>query len=360
MAEVSLNRRAGWIVGLWTLYGVVMAVHVYQRGVFWGYRHTWGKAFLAEMSFSYMWAVITPAVLWLGARFAMNRARWLRHGLLHLLAALLFTTVTKGIWDVSVLPVVRAEKVPTNILERWKMISPVLDYGILQYALILLCQSVWIYRGRYEQGRLRAAQLEAQLSAARLSALKMQLQPHFLFNTLHALSELVHEDPEAAERVIARLSDFLRLTLEQAGTAEITLAEELDFLKRYLEIEKVRFEDRLQIDFQVDPVTLDARVPNFILQPLVENALRHGLSGRVDDALLEVECSRDAGRLTMRVLDNGPGVAVPRSVKEGVGLANTRERLERLYGPDHRLDLRNVPSGGFEVSIEIPWKRSAP
>jgi two-component system LytT family sensor kinase len=216
-----------------------------------------------------------------------------------------------------------------------------------------------------------------------LQALKMQLHPHFLFNSLHAISELVHADPNLAERMIARLSEFLRLTLDHVGVQEVTLGQELHFLESYLAIEKMRFEDRLQVDFRIDPAALGAWVPNLILQPLVENALRHGLGSRAGDATLRVECGRHNGFLSMKVFDNGPGLGAPGpatpgsgplgpgtlgsgtsspgttapgKTPEGVGLGTTRERLERLYGADHRLELCNIPSGGFEVTIQIPFR----
>ncbi len=236
--------------------------------------------------------------------------------------------------------------------KRWRALAFAIDYGILQYALILLSRYVWDYHRR-------SAQLEAQLAQASLAALRMQLHPHFLFNTLHAISELIHENPAAAERMIVRLSDFLRLTLDQAAAAQVPLRQELNFLERYLEIEQVRFEDRLRVDFEVDPVTLEAAVPNFVLQPLVENALRHGLAHRLKGGRLRIECRPGNGRLCMRVSDNGQGANLA-AIRPGRGLGITRQRLQRLYGVDHRLELRSAASGGCEVEIEIPWRKYEP
>ena len=161
--------------------------------------------------------------------------------------------------------------------------------------------------------------------------------------------------------MIARLSDFLRLTIEHEGSSEVTLRQELDFLDRYLEIEKMRFEDRLVVDFDVDQSAMGARVPNLILQPLVENALRHGLARRVDGGIVRVRCLRENGDLWMRVFDNGPGAdSQAQGLDEGVGLTNTRRRLEQLYGPEHRLELANLDTGGFEVAIRIPFRASDP
>jgi two-component system LytT family sensor kinase len=188
---------------------------------------------------------------------------------------------------------------------------------------------------------LKASQLQAQLAQSQLQALKMQLHPHFLFNTLHAISSLMRRDVEAAERMIARLSDLLRLTLENVGAQETSLRQELEFLERYLEIEQTRFRDRLQVKMEIEPETLDARVPNLILQPLVENAVRHGVTPHAGPGLI-----------------NGAGLPDARraQIKEGVGWANTRARLEQLYGADHLFDLSNRDEGGLVVSLTIPFR----
>jgi LytS/YehU family sensor histidine kinase len=191
----------------------------------------------------------------------------------------------------------------------------------------------------------------------------MQLHPHFLFNTLHSISALLNQDVEAARRMISRLGDFLRLTLENAGTQEVTMQQELEFLNGYLEIERVRFQDRLTTSVTVDPQVLDHRVPNLILQPIVENAMRHAISnsngGRID-----IVVTAENGMLRIQVKDNGPGLRLVRSVsdrtKHGLGLANTKARLERLYGSAHSLDLANEPAGGLVVTMELPRSSESP
>jgi len=188
----------------------------------------------------------------------------------------------------------------------------------------------------------------------------MQLHPHFLFNTLHSISALVHKNADAADKMIARLGDFLRLTLENSGAQEVSLQEELEFLKCYLEIERIRFEDRLSVQLAIDPEALDARLPNLILQPIVENAIRHGISRRTSAGRIEIEAHRLNGTLQVQVTDNGPGLASDSNsgtiVKAGVGLANTQARLKQLYGDRHRLDLSNATSGGLTVILEIPFR----
>jgi sensor histidine kinase YesM len=351
-------RKAAWIFAIWTVYGALNALQEHYRASVMGHPFSWTQALYGEMGYAYLWALATPAILWLGNRFPLTESRWRLSTLVHVAAAMLLAGGTKWVWDLLVLPFIAAYKMPATLVQAIKSILNSMDAGLLQYGIVLTCHQAWNYHRRYQEGQMRASRLEAQLAKAQLQALKMQLHPHFLFNSLHAISELVHEDPDAAERMIARLSEFLRLTLAHVGVQEVTLSEELDFLKSYLEIEKMRFEDRLKIDFRIDPASLGAWVPNLILQPLVENALRHGLASRAGDATLRIECGRRDGSLSMKVFDDGPGLetAEPGKTPEGVGLGNTRERLERLYGAEQRLELCNVPAGGFEVTIQIPFR----
>jgi hypothetical protein len=216
-----------------------------------------------------------------------------------------------------------------------------------------------IYR-RDRDRALVASRLESRLAQAQLQVLKMQLQPHFLFNTLNGISVLIHEDPVRASTTIARLSEFLRLTLENSGLQEVPLRKELEFLDRYLQIELVRFGDRLSVDMDVPPELREALVPNLILQPLVENAIRHGVSKRRGAARIHIRAQRENGRLAVHVTDNGAGLngAASGPLREGVGLGNTRARLHQLYGDDCVLELQGLPEGGVDVSFGIPFHLS--
>ncbi|HMV49826.1 MAG TPA: histidine kinase, partial [Blastocatellia bacterium] len=188
-----------------------------------------------------------------------------------------------------------------------------------------------------------------------LQALKMQLQPHFLFNTLNSISALQLTDVETANRMTARLGDFLRLTLDNAGTQEVTLRQEMEFLRGYLEIEQLRFQERLQVTFDLTPEALEARVPNLILQPIVENSIRHGIAPVSEAGRIEVRAARQNGHLELSVRDDGPGIVAGESGKDGIGLANTRSRLQQLYGDAHRLDIENAAGGGLLVKMTIPF-----
>jgi sensor histidine kinase YesM len=222
---------------------------------------------------------------------------------------------------------------------------------------------------------VKASELRTQLAQAQLRALKMQLHPHFLFNTLNSISALLHRDAEAADQRVARLGDFLRLTLENSGDQEVTLEQELAFLRCYLEIEIVRH-DRLSVETDIEPQTLSALVPNLILQPLVENAIRHGISRQSAPGRLSIRAARRHGRLWLQVEDNGPGLSLvgeagahapggddddllARTLEGGVGLANTRARLEHLYGADGRLTLARATPRGMLVTLEIPFQVEA-
>jgi LytS/YehU family sensor histidine kinase len=231
--------------------------------------------------------------------------------------------------------------------------------GIGIYMLIAITSYAFSYYSRYREGQVRTFQLEAQLSQAQLQALKMQLHPHFLFNTLHSISALLNKDTESARKMITRLGDFLRLTLENSGTQEVTLQQEMEFLSCYLEIERVRFQDRLQTNIDVAQQTLGAKVPNLILQPIVENAILHGIAPRSTPGLIEIEAKQRNGSLRIQVRDNGPGLSGHRTsenmFKKGLGLANTETRLERLYGAAHLFDLSDNPDGGLIVTLEIPF-----
>jgi LytS/YehU family sensor histidine kinase len=198
-----------------------------------------------------------------------------------------------------------------------------------------------------------AAQLQTELAQAQLEALKMQLHPHFLFNTLNTIASL--DMDEQARRMLVRLSDFLRLTLESSGVQRVRLAREMEFLSRYLEIERARFGARLTIEIEVDPEARDAMVPTLILQPIVENAVRHGVSAKAAPGKVGVYAKRRNGSLLLSVRDTGPGLHGVLS--EGRGLGITRSRLSRIYGSDARLSLENSAGGGLEAQVEIPFER---
>src|SRR6516225_1505414 len=289
-------------------------------------------------------------MMWLGRQFPLERGRWPGSLTIHL-APSVGVSVLK--WTLN------------NLLRRYILgfssvsLSFVFHQNLVTYWIIVAATQGHLYYRRYQEGELRTAHLSAQLAEAQLQALRMQLHPHFLFNTLNAISTLVHKDPEIADGMIARLSDLLRLTLENVGVQEVRLAQELQFLERYLEIERMRFHDRLQVRTHIAPETLDARAPYLILQPLVENAIRHGIAPRSTPGTVEVRAECKDGRLVLEVQDDGPGISPDRNTKDGVGISSTRARLERLYGTAHHLELRNAAEGGLVVTLNLPFQLMA-
>jgi two-component system, LytTR family, sensor kinase len=242
----------------------------------------------------------------------------------------------------------------------FRSIEYTFDTGTLLYWVIILVEHSFVYYRRYQQGLVNAANLQTQLVQSQLRALKMQLHPHFLFNTLHTITALVHEDPDLAERTIARLSELLRLFLANSTVHEVALSEELRILDLYLEIERTRFEDRLSVHFDVPAELREAMVPNLVLQPLVENSIRHGVGKRAAPGWISVSAEKYGDTLVLRVVDNGAGLATvgKHSGQTGMGLAITRGRLESLYGQRQSLVLRTVQTGGAEVRITLPFRQT--
>jgi len=246
---------------------------------------------------------------------------------------------------------------------RWfRSIEYTFDTGTLLYWVIILVEHSFVYYRRYQQGLVNASHLQTQLVQAQLRALKMQLHPHFLFNTLHTITALVHEDPDLAERTIARLSELLRLFLANSTIHEVPLSEELRILDLYLEIERTRFEDRLSVLFDVPPELHDAMVPNLVLQPLVENSIRHGVGKRSAPGWISISAEKYGETLLLRVADNGVGLAngancAKNPAQTGMGLAITRGRLESLYGGHQSLILRDVQTGGAEARVTMPFRK---
>ncbi len=213
----------------------------------------------------------------------------------------------------------------------------------------------------YRDRELRARDLAARLAQAQLQVLETQINPHFLFNSLQSIAELMHQDVDAADRMLGQLSDLLRLSLSRFGVHELSLSEELDFVRRYLAIEEIRFSDRLSVEIDIDPEVLEAAVPNLVLQPLVENALKHGVGRRLEHGRIRIAARRQDSHLLLEVIDNGPGILNRRSDDvgprpDGVGIANIRARLEQLFGRDHHFSLQLDPSGGVRAELLIPLR----
>ncbi|MGH9881395.1 MAG: sensor histidine kinase [Pyrinomonadaceae bacterium] len=350
------------IWAIWTFIGMVFTL----QGYFMSYRTErpmlFTESLYMQMTWAYLFALATPLVLWASSKLPLERNNWVRSALIHLPISIVLSVILTALGRVLIWLNFgwRAGR-PLTLESITRFVIGNFSEGIGIYLLIALTGYAFSYYRRARAGQLRTLQLEAQLSQAQLDALKMQLHPHFLFNTLHSISALLRNDTEAARRMITRLGDFLRLTLENSGAQEVTLKQEMEFLRCYLEIERIRFRDRLVTRMDVAPQVLDAKVPNLILQPIVENAIRHGITPRSTPGLIEIEAKPQNGALRIQIRDNGPGLPEHRSsdtlFRKGLGLANTETRLERLYGSAHLFDLMNDPDGGLIVTLEIPFHR---
>ncbi|HEX2187391.1 MAG TPA: histidine kinase [Longimicrobiaceae bacterium] len=342
------------IVASWTLVGLFYGTRPFVRALSTG-RPADFRGFVANFADAWVWALLTVPILWLAGRFRFEPGRRVHAFVVHLAASLVFALVS-----VAANVALSNALWPENPSSFGAYVAATVHWNVQWYWIVVGIRYAWEYYRKYRDRELRATQLEAQLARAQLEALKMQVQPHFLFNTLHTISELVHESPEAADQMIVRLGDLLRLTVDNAGTQEVTLRRELEFLHAYLEIEQARFRDRLSVQVEVDPETLDARVPNLLLQPLVENALRHGIGERAGPGRVSVRAARQDGRLWLEVRDDGGGLPAGGALRERVGVGNTRERLRQLYGAEQSFELLGAPEGGVVATITLPLRFDGP
>ena len=308
--------------------------------------------------FWYTWAVLAPLAFMLARRFPFAQAHWQKSLLVHLGGCAAFFVIhVAGQVAAMYLPAFNHIHPDFADALRFHVVTSI-DTNILVYGLIVGVAHAFMYYQRYRQRELRAAQLESELARAKLQALKTQLHPHFLFNTLHSISTLMYRDVRAADQMLARLSELLRLTIESSDAQEVPLRDEIAFLEKYLHIEQIRLGDRLDARFEIDPALEDALVPNLVLQPLVENAVKHGIAPRSAPGRIEVRAWADNGSLHLRVADDGLGVPEDQtSVSTGIGLSNVRARLERLYGGAHRLALRPAQPTGLVVDVTLPLRR---
>jgi two-component system LytT family sensor kinase len=318
---------------------------------------------LAFLSGHWVSALLTPLFLALSWRCPMDRPHWRRCLPRMVAIAVVFAAIDNALCltiKVALDRLVSEDLVPEISYPAW--VAKLYIKTIFDYAQIAAVGWAIHYQHESRQRHVRTSQLEARLAQAQVEVLRMQLQPHFLFNTLNAIAALMHRDVAAAERMMARLSDLLRHSLQNGAAQEVPLKEELAFLERYLDIERIRFQDRLTVERSVEPETLDALVPNLLLQPLVENAIRYGVAPRSGGGRVELSARRVAGELELCVADDGPGFALGgASAPEGfgVGIANTRARLAQLYGEAGRLELGERGEGGACVRLRLPWRAGA-
>jgi two-component system, LytTR family, sensor kinase len=355
-----------WIFGVATILGFFSALQAYRLSTLniWPPEVRFSDLLILNLAYWYVPASLTPSFFRLAHYLRRRSDRWLTSIAVHAMTAMAFSVVHFACMIAARLTLwPMAGKHPsvawTSFAQRLYLTN--LDWALMTYSTIIGLSYALAYYRQSQEGALRAAHLETRLMEARLRTLEAELHPHFLFNTLHAISTLVHSNPDAADRMISRLSDLLRLTFDRSGEAGVSLQEELEFLQKYLEIEQTRFQDRLTVRFNIDPETLDAEVPRMILQPLVENAIKHGVSPRAGQGIIEISTERRNGSLSIEVADNGVGLSdgARARLHSGVGLSNTRDRLACLYGDGHSLEFSDGAEG-LAVRMEIPFSPTPP
>src|SRR5215469_16398387 len=355
----STSRQWLWSIALWGGFGLFDASQTVFVMRAEGMHHYWYRLFWMLLVAWLPWMLATPLVLRLSERYPATQWRTASAWTVHLLACATLGLTHAGwvaMWE-SLLNPWAITPGPDLFPRLWlhKFYGGLLSYVIL-YGLILLVGHALRSREQLGRQQTETARLNEQLSKAQLSALRRQIEPHFLFNTLHAISGLVREKRnDAAVSMIAGLSDFLRRVVEDSDRQQVPLSEELEFTQKYLDIQKARFADRLQFSVDVPAELLSAEVPSLVLQPMVENAVKHGISKRVQGGAIRISVARDNGALILRVYNDGPGLpAGCEQQTSGIGIVNVRTRLRSLYGDAFKLNLHNQ-NGGVEASLSVPY-----
>ena len=354
---------------VWTLLGLFWCTQDLARKTLWHDPTPWWHYLVSWLKSVYIVAALTAGVLWLGRRFPLERRHWPRRVALHLVCSIGFSLLAVALDSFAL---VKMDLFPLTLKNNFREMFPtimVLGFhgNVITYWTVLAVQhGLRVYRRYQEREKealrleLHASELKAQLVNAQLAALKMQLQPHFLFNTLNAIMVLVRQQKgPQAEEMLVRLSDLLRCVLDDVAEQEVPLRRELEYLELYLAIEQVRFQDRLRVELSVAPEALDAAVPQMGLQPIVENAIRHGIGRSSAAGRIAISAARRGGMLEIEVKDDGPGLAAGESgaagAVAGIGLANTRARLRQLYGDGARLEVCNGAGGGAVATMLVPY-----
>jgi len=328
-------------------------------------QHAIARLLVLNLVYWYIPAFLAPIIMAFALRHPFDRLHWPRQLALHVTSALSYSVVHTVIMMAVRALLMMGEERPPNFpgWQNYTLLSYLtqLDWLLMTYLFLIGLAYALAYRRESETRALNTSQLETRLVEAQLQALQRQLHPHFLFNTLNTISGLIRTDPDGADAMIDRLGDLLRMTLHKSGIQEVSLKEELDVLQKYVEIERTRFGNRLNIEMHVQPETLDAQVPSLVLQPLVENAIRHGIAPNARPGWIAVHAERASSELVLQVLDSGDGLPPDRlmALNRGVGLDNTRARLAHLYRDRFEFTFSNLERG-FCVTIRIPFEAPAP
>jgi two-component system LytT family sensor kinase len=347
------RHEVALILAGWSIVGVISVGQQLAMLAQEGVEGPLAEAVLISFAYAFIWALTTIVIFSVSRRFPLDRKPRLRNIAIHAALSLVIASGESALEMAAAIGMGRLG--PDDLLNAWLLGIPI---AIVVYWLAVgVAHGMMFYR-RYRQRDEEAAMLSNRLAQAELQVLKSQLHPHFLFNALNTISALMHRDVKAADRMLSRLSELLRGALDHTSDQEVSLQDELAFLSSYLEIEKARLAERLTVQMDVPSNVLDARVPHMILQPLVENAIRHGVSPRAVPGTVTIRARGRRGMLDLEVIDDGPGVQPKRlgNGSGGLGLSNTRSRLEQLYGERFTFVPKNRDGGGYRVSMSIPFR----
>lgn len=340
----AANKKNLWLLGIvtWTVLGLMSAAQNAAWRAFSGRRVDWLTIIPNSLVDWYTCAIFTPAFFWMVRRFPIRGTRWWSRLPAHLGGSIVFVFLKVALYT----PLFRLLNPEEPRTYQDMLVGGFYADMLAYWAAIGVIHAIQYY--------VQTARLDSALRAAELENLRAQIQPHFLFNTLQSISTLIHRDQRAADRMLTDLSDLLRLSLRNPTAQEVPLREELSFLERYLAIMRVRFGDRLAISVEAPEGVLDARVPSLVLQPIAENAIRHGMADRPDIGHVTVRAVPDGDKLLLEVTDDGPGLSALPATDGGIGLANTRERIARLYGGRGDVRTLEASGGGLTVRLTIP------
>jgi len=346
---------ARWL-GAWTIAFALDFLYRYLDDLARQHHGTFTVRFIEQSTGIYSAALLFLLVIAFARHFKITERNWHATIPAHFLAAMVFSLVHTSIMAISRIAIFRIAGLGSYDYGIMSIRYPMeMANDMIMYSVGVILIHLWDHYRESRDRELRTAQLETQLAQAQLQALQAQVHPHFLFNALNTISSVIYEDVEAADTMIARLSEFLRHTLNASRSEEVSLDEELKFLNLYLDIMRPRFEERLEVDFSVENGIGSALVPNLILQPLVENSIRHAADPVSGSVHITVAASRQNGALLLEVKDDGPGLVNDQVRRSGLGLRNTSDRLERLYGNAHGVSMRNVNDGGLEITVLLPF-----
>ncbi len=357
-SSAAVRRLLGVLgfVALWSLIGLAFAGQFYLSSSLLGRSISWTQAISYSLADWYVWAVLSIPIARLARRFPPEADVPWRTAGVHLAAALAVALLYVGLRSLVGLAhswLIEEEVTFTEVFR--PLFVKTFPFNLLIYGVIVSVSHALDYYRKYHERTVQALELEKHLTEARLQSLLRQLKPHFLFNALNGISSLMYSDVAAADRMLIRLSELLRLTMSQSGAPLAPLKTEIAFLECYLGIEQIRFRDRLTVQMDIDPATLDAQVPSLILQPLVENAIRHGIEPHVRRGVITIRSARAGDDLVLSVIDNGGGMPPGGFTREGIGVANSRARLAELYGDEQRFEMSNQPEGGLCVRLTFPF-----